>query len=94
MLAEVIEIAEVARMAMKVRRDVLPAYSSKFFLCTFIQPQLMAVLCLMHFKDCIFCEAEVRLAEQFELRMVGDRCGKAEGKIKGVQAQMRRQCVQ
>jgi len=52
-----------ARVALEVARSVLPSYRSRFSKHQFTQPQLLAVLCLMRYKDWTFCEAEVRLSE-------------------------------
>ncbi|MGA9062698.1 MAG: hypothetical protein WB341_13655, partial [Terracidiphilus sp.] len=46
----------------------MPAHRTKFSKRQFVQPQLLAVLCLMRFEDWTFREAEVRLREHTELR--------------------------
>src|SRR5579872_4260711 len=56
-----------ARIALKVSRAVLPRYRSRFSKCQFNQPQLLAILCLMHYEDWTLREAEVRLGEHREL---------------------------
>ena len=58
----------LARTALEVMQEVLPAYSGKYSKHTFTQPQLMTILCLMRFEDWTFREAEVRLAEHSDLR--------------------------
>jgi hypothetical protein len=56
-----------ARMALQVFRAVLPSYRTRFSEHQFTQPQLLAMLCLMRFKDWTFREAEVWLGEHREL---------------------------
>ncbi len=59
-----------ARVAMDVATAVLPTYRSRFSKHQFTQPQLLAILCLMRYEDWTFREAEVRLREHSELRVV------------------------
>ena len=59
-----------ARVAVEVSKTVSPRYRSRFSKHQFTQPQLLAILCLMRYEDWTFREAEVRLAEQRELRQV------------------------
>ncbi|TAM83494.1 MAG: transposase [Acidobacteria bacterium] len=59
-----------ARIALEVGRAVLPPYRTRFSKHQFIQPQLLAILCLMRYEDWTFREAEVRLSEHGELRQV------------------------
>jgi hypothetical protein len=59
-----------ARVALQVASRVLPPYRSRFSKHQFTQPQLLAVLCLMRYEDWTFREAEVRLREHRELRVV------------------------
>ena len=58
----------LARLALQVSGEVLPAQRTKFSKRQFTQPQLLAVLCLMRYEDWTFREAEVRLGEHAELR--------------------------
>ena len=57
-----------ARVALQVATQVLPPYRTRFSKQQFNQPQLLAVLCRMRYKDWTFREAEVRLREHQELR--------------------------
>src|SRR6267143_5081873 len=59
-----------ARVALEVAKRVLPPYRSRFSKHQFTQPQLLAVLLLMHYEDWTFREAEVRLGEHRDLREV------------------------
>jgi hypothetical protein len=59
-----------ARVAMNVATAVLPPYRSRFIKHQFTQPQLLAILCLMRYADGTFREAEVRLREHSELRVM------------------------
>lgn len=59
-----------ARVAMNVATAVLPSYRSRFSKHQFTQPQLLAILCLMRYADWTFREAEVRLREHSELRVM------------------------
>ena len=52
-----------ARTALDVSRAVLPPYWTRFSKHQFMQPQLLAILCLMRYEDWTFREAEVRLGE-------------------------------
>lgn len=61
-------LVRFGRLALEVSRAVLPAQRTKFSKRQFTQPQLLAVLCLMRYKDWTFREAEVRLGEHAELR--------------------------
>src|ERR1700691_6011131 len=63
-----IGLVRFARLALEVSRAVLPAQRTKFSKRQFMQPQLLAVLCLMRYEDWTFREAEVRLGEHAELR--------------------------
>ena len=56
------------RIALQVCRAVPPRYRSRFSKHQFAQPHLLAILCLMRYKDRTFREAEVRLGEHRELR--------------------------
>ena len=56
------------RIAREVSQAVLPLYRSRFSKHPFNQPQLLAILCRMRFKDWTFREAKVRLGEHRELR--------------------------
>jgi hypothetical protein len=56
------------RVALRVGQTALPAYRSKFSKHRFQQPQLLAIVCLMRYKDWTFREAEVRLREHTEMR--------------------------
>jgi hypothetical protein len=51
-----------ARIALQVCRAVLPRHRSRFSKHQFTQPQLLAILCLMRYKDWTFREAEVAWA--------------------------------
>ena len=57
-----------ARIALRVSRAVLRRYRSRFSKHQFMQPQLLAILCLMRYEDWTFRQAEVRLGEHRELR--------------------------
>lgn len=57
-----------ARVALKVARQVLSPYRTRFSKHQFTQPQLLAVLLLMRYEDWTFREAETRLREHQELR--------------------------
>lgn len=59
-----------ARVALQVATQVLPRYRTRFSKHQFTQPQLLAVLCLMRYEDWTYREAETRLREHSELRMV------------------------
>lgn len=59
-----------AGVAMNVATAVLPPYRSRFSKHQFTQPQLLAILCLMRYADWTFREAEVRLREHSELRVM------------------------
>lgn len=61
-------LVRLARLALQVSGEVLPAQRTKFSKRQFTQPQLLAVLCLMRYEDWTFREAEVRLGEHAELR--------------------------
>jgi hypothetical protein len=63
-----IGLARFARLALEVSRTVLPAQQTKYSKRQFMQPQLLAVLCLMRYEDWPLREAEVRLGEHAELR--------------------------
>ncbi len=63
-------LVRFARVALEVASTALPLYRSRFSKHQFTQPQLLAILCLMRYEDWTFREAEVRLAEQGELRRV------------------------
>jgi hypothetical protein len=57
-----------AKVALDVARSVLPDYRSKFSKHVFTQPQLLAIVCPMHYEGWTLRKAEVRLAEHRELR--------------------------
>ena len=59
-----------ARIALQVSWAALPRFRSRFSKHQFIQPQLLAILCLMRYEDWTFREAEVRLSEHRALRQV------------------------
>lgn len=61
-------LVQLAKIALKISRSVLPARRSRFSKKQFSQPQLLALLCLMRFEDWTYREAEVRLSEHSELR--------------------------
>jgi hypothetical protein len=63
-----IGLVRFARLAYEVSSMVLPAQRTRFSKRLFSQPQLLAVLCRMHFEGWTFSEAEVRLSEHRELR--------------------------
>ena len=46
-------LVRFARVAVEVAETVLQDYRTKFSKHTFTQPQLLAVLCLMHYEDCV-----------------------------------------
>jgi hypothetical protein len=56
-------------MALHVGQAALPAYRSTCSKRRFQQPQLLAILFLMHYEDWTFRAAEIRLAEHAEWRM-------------------------
>ncbi len=59
-----------ARTTMEVGRAVLPPYRTRFSNHQFTQPELLAILCLGRYEDGTFREAEVRLREHRELRLI------------------------
>jgi hypothetical protein len=61
-------LVRFGRLALEVSQAVLPAQRTKFSKRQFTQPQLLVVLCLMHYEDWTIREAEVRLSEHTELR--------------------------
>jgi len=63
-------LVEFAKCALAIAKRVVPLYGSKYSKHTFTQPQLLAILCLMRYEDWTFREAEVRLQEHSELRIV------------------------
>jgi len=64
-----IGLVAFAKCALAIAQKVLPLYGIKYSKHTFTQPQLLAILCLMHYEDWTFRETEVRLQEHVELRM-------------------------
>jgi hypothetical protein len=56
-----------AQVALEVAQTTVPRYRTTFSKHRFKQLQLLAVLCLMRYEDWTFREAEVRLAEHWEL---------------------------
>jgi hypothetical protein len=63
-----IGLVPFARVALEVARRVLPSYRSRFSKHQFMQPPLLAILCLMCYEDWTFRQAESRLAEHRDLR--------------------------
>jgi Transposase DDE domain/Transposase domain (DUF772) len=61
-------LVRFARVALEVAKAAVPRYRTVFSKHQFTQPQLLAILCLMRYEDWTYREAEVRLAEHFELR--------------------------
>ena len=60
--------------AIAIAQKVLALYRNKYSKHTFTQPQLLAILCLMHYEDWNFREIEIRLQEHpIELRMAFER---------------------
>lgn len=57
-----------AQVALQISQEALPAYRTRFSKHTFSQPQLLALLCLMHYAHWSLREAEVQLAASTELR--------------------------
>ena len=62
-------LVDFAKCALVIAKKVMPLYRSKYSKHTFMQPQLLAILCLMRYEDWTFRETEVRLQEHVELRM-------------------------
>lgn len=60
-------LVRFAHVAHEVAEAVLPSYRSKYSKHLFTQPALLAILCLMRYKNWTFREAEVRLGEIQEL---------------------------
>lgn len=60
-------LVRFAHVAHEVAEAVLPSYRSKYSKHLFTQPALLAILCLMRYKNWTFREAEVRLGENQEL---------------------------
>ena len=60
-------LVRFAHVAHEVAEAVLPSYCSKYSKHLFTQPALLAILCLMRYKNWTFREAEVRLGENQEL---------------------------
>ncbi len=56
-----------AHLAREVAATVLPPYRTRFSKHQFMQPQLLAVLCLMRYEDWTYREVEVRLREHSEV---------------------------
>jgi Transposase domain (DUF772) len=55
-------------VALDVAQATVLLYRTAFSKHQFTQPQLLAILCLMRYEDWAYREAEVRLAEHWELR--------------------------
>lgn len=60
-------LVRFAHVVHEVAEAVLPSYRSKYSKHLFTQPALLAILCLMRYKNWTFREAEVRLGENQEL---------------------------
>jgi hypothetical protein len=61
-------LVRFGRVALDVAQATVPRYRTAFSKHQFTQPQLLAILCLMRYEDWTYREAEVRLAEHWELR--------------------------
>lgn len=63
-----VSLVRFAECAVRIAQADLPPYRTKFSKRVFTQPQLLAILCLMRYRDWTFREAEARLCEHAELR--------------------------
>ena len=61
-------LVRFAQYALSVSKTVMPKYRGRFSKHIFVQPQQLAILCLIRYKGWIFREADVRLVEHEELR--------------------------